>query len=81
MTEEKKEKWIFIVNPIAGNSFAGTLVPEIENKLMAYNIDGVVVLTERPGHATEISKTSAEKGVKYIIAVGGDGTFNEVTGP
>ncbi len=81
MTEEKKEKWIFIVNPIAGNSFAGTLVPEIENKLMAYNIDGVVVLTERPGHATEISKTSAEKGVKYIIAVGGDGTFNEVARP
>ncbi len=81
MAEEKKEKWIFIVNPIAGNSFAGTLVPEIENKLIAYNIDGEVVLTERPGHATEISKTSAEKGVKYIIAVGGDGTFNEVARP
>jgi diacylglycerol kinase (ATP) len=81
MTEEKKEKWIFIVNPIAGNSFAGTLVPGIENKLMAYNIDGEIVLTERPGHATEISKTSAEKGVKYIIAVGGDGTFNEVARP
>ena len=78
MTEEKKEKWIFIVNPIAGNSFAGTMVPQIENKIKEYNINGEVVLTERPGHATEISKSSAEKGVKYIIAVGGDGTFNEV---
>lgn len=78
MTEEKKEKWIFIVNPIAGNSFAGTMVPKIENKIKEYNINAEVVLTERPGHATEISKSSAEKGVKYIIAVGGDGTFNEV---
>jgi len=78
MTEEKKEKWVFIVNPIAGNSFAGTMVPEIENKIKEYNINGEVVLTECPGHATEISKSSAEKGVKYIIAVGGDGTFNEV---
>jgi len=78
MAEEKKEKWVFIVNPIAGNNFAGTLVPEIEKKIREYNIDGEVILTERPGHATEISKSSAKKGVRYIIAVGGDGTFNEV---
>jgi diacylglycerol kinase (ATP) len=78
MTEENKEKWIFIVNPIAGNSFAGTLVPEIEAKIKKYNIDGEIVLTEYKGHASELSKNAAEKGVKYIIAVGGDGTFNEV---
>jgi diacylglycerol kinase (ATP) len=81
MTEEKKEKWSFIVNPIAGNSFAGTLVPEIENKIKEYNINGEIILTEHPGHAAEISKSSAEKGAKYIIAVGGDGTFNEVARP
>jgi diacylglycerol kinase (ATP) len=78
MTEEKREKWIFIVNPIAGNSFAVTLVPEIEKKIKEYNIDGEILLTERKGHAEELSKMSADNGVKYIIAVGGDGTFNEV---
>ncbi len=81
MAEEKKEKWVFIVNPIAGNNFAITLVPEIEKKIREYNIDGEILLTERKGHAAELSKISADKGARYIIAVGGDGTFNEVARP
>jgi len=39
------------------------------------------LVTERKGHAEELSKISAEKGARYIIAVGGDGTFNEVARP
>ena len=78
MSEEKKERWIFIVNPISGNRFGETMVPVIREKLKQFNIDGDVVVTERPCHATELSKEAAEKGYKYIIAVGGDGTLNEV---
>jgi diacylglycerol kinase (ATP) len=78
MAEENKEKWVFIVNPISGNCFGKTMVPVIEEQIRKYNIDAEILLTERPGHATELSKISAEKGVKYIIAVGGDGTMNEV---
>jgi YegS/Rv2252/BmrU family lipid kinase len=81
MAEEKTEKWVFIVNPIAGNNFAITMVPEIEKKIRQYNIDGEILLTERKGHAVELSRISAEKGARYIIAVGGDGTFNEVARP
>ena len=29
MNPNQKEKWVFIVNPIAGNGFAKTMVPEI----------------------------------------------------
>jgi diacylglycerol kinase (ATP) len=78
MEFEKKDKWIFIVNPVAGNGFAKTMVPVIEEKLKKYNIDGEVILTERSGHATELSKFYYEKGYKYIIGVGGDGTVNEI---
>jgi len=78
MSEEKKERWIFIVNPISGNSFGETMAPVIREKMKQYNIDGDVVLTERPCHATELSREAAEKGYRYIIAVGGDGTLNEV---
>jgi YegS/Rv2252/BmrU family lipid kinase len=81
MAEDKSEKWIFIVNPIAGNGFAITLVPEIEEMISKYNIDGEIVLTERIGHATELSKMFYEKGYKYIISVSGDGTLNEVARP
>ncbi len=78
MAEEKTEKWCFIVNPIAGNGFAKTMIPEIEKKIKEFNIDGEIILTERPGHATEIARTMVVKGIKFIIAVGGDGTLNEV---
>jgi diacylglycerol kinase (ATP) len=78
MAEVKGEKWIFIVNPIAGNGFAKTTVPEIKEKLKKYNIDGEVIMTERSGHATELSKYYYEKGYSYIIGVGGDGTINEI---
>jgi diacylglycerol kinase (ATP) len=78
MTEEKKEKWIFILNPISGNMFGKTMLPVIEEKIREYNLDAEIVLTERPGHATEISRDAAARGIKYIIAVGGDGTLNEV---
>jgi diacylglycerol kinase (ATP) len=78
---ENKDKWIFIVNPIAGNSFARTMVPVIEGKIKENNIDGEIVLTEYPCHATKISKHAAGKGIRYIIGVGGDGTFNEIARP
>jgi len=81
MTEEKSEKWVFIVNPIAGNGFGITMIPEIEKKIREQNIDAEILVTERKGHAEELSKISAEKGARYIIAVGGDGTFNEVARP
>jgi diacylglycerol kinase (ATP) len=76
-----EDKWVFIVNPIAGNGFAKTLVPELEKMIGKYNINGEIVFTERIGHATELSKNYYEKGFKYIIGVGGDGTLNEIAGP
>jgi diacylglycerol kinase family enzyme len=78
MTEKESEKWVFIVNPIAGNCFGGTMVPVIEEMIRKHKIDGEVVLTEYPGHATELSAAYAEKGYRFMIAVGGDGTLNEV---
>jgi diacylglycerol kinase (ATP) len=81
MIEEKKDKWIFIVNPIAGNGFAITLVPEIEKMILRYGIAGEIVLTERIGHATELSQLYYEKGYRYIISVSGDGTLNEMARP
>lgn len=78
MTDNQSEKWAFIVNPISGNCFGKTMIPVIEEKIKKYNINAEILLTERPGHATELAKISLEKGTKYIIAVGGDGTMNEV---
>jgi len=78
---ENKEKWCFIVNPIAGGGFGRELLPELEKQLANRSLDASILLTERHDHAIELSGKSLEKGCSHIIAVGGDGTMNEVARP
>ena len=37
-----------------------------------------VFITERPGHARELAKAAVKRGVRLVLAWGGDGTLNEV---
>ncbi len=76
-----KKNWVFIVNPIAGNGFAKQYVPTVEAMIKKYGVDADIIYTERAGHATELAKSCAAKGYKYIIGVGGDGTMNEIARP
>jgi diacylglycerol kinase (ATP) len=79
MTNQKR--WVFIVNPIAGNGFAKRYVTTLESMIKKYGADADVIFTERKGHASELAKASAAKGYQYIIGVGGDGTMNEIARP
>jgi YegS/Rv2252/BmrU family lipid kinase len=72
------DKWIFIVNPVAGNGFAATMENIIRQKAVHYNINAEIVLTQKRGDATFLAEKYAVSGYKYIIGVGGDGTFNEI---
>ncbi len=76
-----KEKWSFIVNPTAGGGAGKQLIPELENQLAKRGLDASIVLTEHHNHAIELSQRSLEKKCTHIIAVGGDGTMNEVATP
>ncbi len=78
MNEVQNKEWVFIINPIAGNGYAKTLAPKIEEMIDKYSINASVVFTEKKGHASELAKQFADMDSKYIIAVGGDGTFNEI---
>ncbi len=75
------KKWVFIINPVAGNGFAKTVVPKLEEMIGKHGIDAEIVFTERCGHATELSAKYLKQGFKYIIGVGGDGTINEISRP
>jgi len=81
MPDSINDKWIFIVNPVAGNGYAKTLIPVIREKIKIFNIDGEIVETEKPGHAAEISENYRLKGFRYFVGVGGDGTINEIARP
>jgi diacylglycerol kinase (ATP) len=78
---DQHRKWVFIVNPVAGNGYAYTLADKIREMIAIYSLDADLVFTERKGHATVLSELYASKGYNFIIGVGGDGTMNEITAP
>ncbi|MCP5102735.1 MAG: hypothetical protein GY950_05130, partial [bacterium] len=73
----KKKEWVFIVNPTAGNHFAAGYADKVKEMAKKHNVNADIVFTERKGHATVLAEKYVEKGFRYIIAVGGDGTVNE----
>jgi YegS/Rv2252/BmrU family lipid kinase len=74
----KSNDWVFIVNPIAGNGYGKTIVPKLKEMIRQHDVDAEIVFTEKNGHATELAEKYFSDGFRHIIAVGGDGTFNEV---
>ncbi len=71
--------WLVIVNPNAGKRKGLKDWDEISGYLKEFELDYTPIFTERPGHATEIVIEYVERDkFQKIIAVGGDGTLNEV---
>jgi len=74
----KKKKILFIVNPVSG-LFAKHRVPHRVEKYLDHNqFDYEIRLTERPGHATELSAWAVKQNFDIVVAAGGDGSVNEV---
>lgn len=78
MEKTLNPEWVFIINPTAGGGYAKTLKPEIEKMVQKHAVHAEVVFSEKTGHAAELAKLYAAAGTRYIIGVGGDGTFNEI---
>ena len=70
-------KVLLVVNPSASAVTARTRVM-IQNALSADH-DLVVQETSRRGHATRLAQSAAASSTDLVIALGGDGTVNEVT--
>lgn len=68
----------FIVNPVAGIDRAAEGFEKVRKMLDEKGIEYAFDFSDRKGHATEIAKAAVERGEQTIIAVGGDGTVNEV---
>lgn len=70
--------WYIIINPAAANKKAKKKWIQLEKILKSNGINFKTVWTERQNHATELAQEGIKAGFKKIIAVGGDGTSNEV---
>ncbi len=77
MNSEGK-KVLFIVNKYAGTGFQ----PQVEGLMVdaceANDVECTIEFTRDRGHATELARGACTKDFQYVIAVGGDGTINEV---
>ena len=72
----------FIINPISGSRETQNAKKRLP-KLIMQTLDAEqwlpnITLTEYAGHATELARQFARMGFDAVVAVGGDGTVNEV---
>ena len=73
-----KKKIVFIMNPISGTASKASIPNLIDSILDKDRFEYEIRTTERAGHASEIASEAKEAHVDIVVAVGGDGTVNEV---
>ena len=75
---KRRKNITFIVNPVSGtNKKAG--IPELIEKYLDHELfDYKIRMTEYAGHAEKISEEEKVMNTDIVVAVGGDGTVNEV---
>ena len=74
----QKKKIVFILNPISGVANKAGIPHVIDTVLDKEKFEYSIVKTERAGHASELARAAAADGADIVVAVGGDGTVNEV---
>ncbi len=69
----------FIFNPCSGRNLRRPgLAGVIRDFMASRSLEANVAVTEGAGHATELARTAVHEGHELVVAVGGDGTMNEV---
>jgi diacylglycerol kinase (ATP) len=78
MSEGRTSRAFVVVNPRSAGGKTGEIFsamrPTIEKRLGPID----VALTERTGHAIDLAEQAVIDGRHFLVAVGGDGTLNEV---
>jgi YegS/Rv2252/BmrU family lipid kinase len=78
MQPSVKKKIMFIINPISGVYKKKNIPEKIARYIDYVQFDYTIRFTEYAGHATLIAQQAVEEGYYICVAVGGDGSINEV---
>jgi diacylglycerol kinase (ATP) len=73
-----KARALAIVNPVAGKGAGARVAARLARELGAAGLGVDIVTTPAPGEAARLASAGVEDGYDRVIAVGGDGTANEV---
>jgi diacylglycerol kinase (ATP) len=69
---------LVIINPESAGGATRDAWPKIASDLATHFGSFTPIFTKHPGEGTELAANAARKGIKLIIACGGDGTISEV---
>ena len=69
---------VFIVNPKAGTNLQKHIRDSVDKHLNHKKFEYGIWQTERSGHAADLASKALDEGYEIIVAVGGDGSVNEV---
>jgi len=72
-----KTRVLFLINPISGIGKQRTVEKVVSNEIDHSKIEFEIAYTQYVGHARELAKEAVGK-FTIVVAVGGDGTVNEV---
>ena len=73
-----KKRILFIINPISGGKQKYNFEKFARDHLSEEQFAPEFVFTKKPNHAELLAKEGLEKKFDFIVAVGGDGTINEI---
>lgn len=73
----EKKRLLLIMNPCAGLRRANRYLTNILSLFMKHGYESLVCITEKRGDAIAFARRHAGE-VALVVAIGGDGTFNEV---
>src|SRR3954454_20356767 len=71
-------KTVFLVNPASGNGGTGKRWPELAHRAARLGLSGETRFCEPPRHLRGLARGAVDGGATLVVAVGGDGTLNEV---
>lgn len=75
---KNKQKILFIINPISGTGKQKIVERLIKKDLDQNKFVVTIKYTERAGHAIRLSSKASKDQYHIVVAVGGDGSVNEV---
>jgi len=77
-TNKRENKIYTIINPVSSNGKTGKRWPAYKKRFKEAKLNLDINETLYPGHAVNLTKNALNGGYKTIMAVGGDGTVNEI---
>ncbi|MGO3653075.1 MAG: diacylglycerol/lipid kinase family protein [Sphingobacterium sp.] len=77
-SEMGKQRILFVINPISGGKKKTAFNKQVLEVLDLNRFDPTFKVTNHANHAYELARAGVAEGYDAVVAVGGDGTINEI---